>query len=561
MKLTSFGATLLPCLFPLAGCADVLGLDVYDGTGGTGGTTTSAGGGTTTSDGGGGTGGTTSTTSTGGGGSGGTTTTTTPTLAPVCDPGAKEACYEGFPLTEGIGECTSGERTCDGDGQWGACLGQVLPALESCTTQVIDESCDNLAKCTGAFRWAKRFGGAGDQIPTSVAAGPDGSVHVVGQAGGELDFGGGALPAGGGLDFFVARRDRDGKHLWAKRFGDDLDQKGVDVAVDAAGNVVILGNAAGMIDFGGGALPIAGAADLVVAKLAPDGTHLWSKSFGGALAETAGAVAVDPAGDVLLAGSDPSSVLLRKLSAADGSTLWNKSFPTAGVTGVTDLAVAKNGDVILLAYSAASIDFGGGAPPPHGNFDVLVARFDTSGLPLWSHSYGGTGNDYAYSAAVDGAGAVALVGHTDGAFQFDPLVLAETPNKGALDVAVWKINADGTTAWGKLLGDAGAQYGFGIAADLLGNIVVSGTFASTITLDKPLTAGAAIYDHYLTKLAPGGTALWSLQIPNAAGAQPRVAVDPLGNIAFTTGLVGTTNLGGGPLTSTNADIVTATFAP
>ena len=61
---------------------------------------------------------------------------------PDCEPGDVDpACYEGPGNTRGEGLCTDGSRTCQEDGVWGPCLGQVLPELEICGNE-LDEDCN-----------------------------------------------------------------------------------------------------------------------------------------------------------------------------------------------------------------------------------------------------------------------------------------------------------------------------------------------------------------------------------------------------------------------------------
>ncbi len=61
--------------------------------------------------------------------------------ASVCANGATESCYEGPPITSGIGLCKAGVRTCQG-GTWGNCVGQTLPHPELCNWQ--DDDCDGM---------------------------------------------------------------------------------------------------------------------------------------------------------------------------------------------------------------------------------------------------------------------------------------------------------------------------------------------------------------------------------------------------------------------------------
>ncbi len=53
-----------------------------------------------------------------------------------------EACYSGAAGTEGVGLCSGGNRTCTAAGEWGACLGEVVPQPETCDSE--DNDCDGI---------------------------------------------------------------------------------------------------------------------------------------------------------------------------------------------------------------------------------------------------------------------------------------------------------------------------------------------------------------------------------------------------------------------------------
>jgi hypothetical protein len=59
----------------------------------------------------------------------------------TCTPGQKQACYSGPPGTAGKGPCKAGAQTCQPDGNWGPCAGEVKPKPEVCNNWV-DEDCD-----------------------------------------------------------------------------------------------------------------------------------------------------------------------------------------------------------------------------------------------------------------------------------------------------------------------------------------------------------------------------------------------------------------------------------
>src|SRR5262249_46033886 len=123
--------------------------------------------------------------------------------------------------------------------------------------------------------------------------------------------------------------------VWSKHFGDAMDQSAGRMAVDANGNVIVVGTSSGNVDFGGGQI----VAGIFVAKFSPTGGHQWSKGFGTAFAS---GVAVDQSGNIFMTGAfgyninfggaqlvnvnpDFSAMYLAKFDA-DGNHLWSQGF-------------------------------------------------------------------------------------------------------------------------------------------------------------------------------------------------------------------------------------------
>jgi hypothetical protein len=103
-----------------------------------------------------------------------------------------------------------------------------------------------------------------------VAVDANGDVVVTGVFFDTVDFGGGPLTSAGNGDIFVAKYSAsDGSHLWSRRFGGTSFEEGSGVAVDANGDVVVTGRFHGTVDFGGGPLTSAGIADIFLLRLRP----------------------------------------------------------------------------------------------------------------------------------------------------------------------------------------------------------------------------------------------------------------------------------------------------
>jgi len=60
----------------------------------------------------------------------------------TCVVGATRSCYTGSEGTENVGVCHAGAQTCGSGGVWGACIGDVIPAAETCNG--LDDDCDGV---------------------------------------------------------------------------------------------------------------------------------------------------------------------------------------------------------------------------------------------------------------------------------------------------------------------------------------------------------------------------------------------------------------------------------
>ena len=79
----------------------------------------------------------------------------------------------------------------------------------------------------------------------------------------------------GDRDLLVIKVDPQGAVLWSKSFGDIEEQRGHVVAIDSADNIVLAGRTQGTVSFGGDDIEPGGGAAIFVAKLDPQGEHLW----------------------------------------------------------------------------------------------------------------------------------------------------------------------------------------------------------------------------------------------------------------------------------------------
>lgn len=293
-----------------------------------------------------------------------------------------------------------------------------------------------LAGTDGSHLWSKRFGDADYDVGYSVAADGNGDVLLAGNFSGTVDFGGGPMTSVGSADIFVSKfSGTDGTHIWSQRFGENGYDAAYGLAVGPSGNVVVTGGFRGTVDFGSGPLTSAGGFDIFVAGFAgADGTHIWSRRFGGGAEDFGNTVIVDASGSVFVTGefmgplnfgggtltsAGSYDIFLSKFSGVDGTHIWSRRFGGSSDDGGRPVAVDGQGNVSVAGYFCGSVDFGGGALSSSGCGDIFVAQFAGSdGSHLWSKRFGGASHDAGNGVAVDPAGDVLLTGSFQGAVDF-----------------------------------------------------------------------------------------------------------------------------------------------
>jgi hypothetical protein len=190
------------------------------------------------------------------------------------------------------------------------------------------------------------------------------------------------------------------------------------------------------------------------------------------------AVAVDPAGDVYVAGSWDDGTghnggFVLKLDPTGKTVLWRDEFD-AQINAIT---VDRYGN----AYIAGSIASTGYWPvlnayqsTPRAATSAVVAKLDPTGRPVFSTYLGGTSDDTALGIAVNGAGQVFVVGSTGIHFPLAaqlPTSLAFGGAKpGSLVGFATKLAATGRSIlWSTTFGDVGTTSAYSVVAQRTGS--------------------------------------------------------------------------------------------
>ena len=256
----------------------------------------------------------------------------------------------------------------------------------------------------GNLVWAELVGGSGggNDFFATIALGPTGDVHAVGQA----------SPSGGGTALFVARISASGTTAWAREHdgGGTGVEYALGLAVDASGATYASGYSSSL----------AGGQDAALLKYDGAGTLQWARAIDGSAhgADQGVEVGLDAQGGVYLSGYVTETgtgidYLLAKHDAA-GNLLWRRTWDGSG--GLEDRGQWLEVDAL---GRAAVVGHTTGASGGSSDKDVAVVRWDAGGDLLWAHvaSSPGIDDDRPYDLAPGAAGALVVTGSRTGASQ------------------------------------------------------------------------------------------------------------------------------------------------
>lgn len=326
----------------------------------------------------------------------------------------------------------------------------------------------------GDFVWGRAFGGLREDYGASLAVDGLGDVYVTGEFYDSADFDPGVgmfvLTDRNNRCAFASKLDQNGNFQWAGMLGRGRDSSGHGIAVDDAGDVLVVGQFDDVSDFDPGAgvynLSPRGGDEAFFCKLDPAGTLLWAVRMGGSGNDSCSDIAIDSAGNIYGTGTFENVAYFRdgavdhsinggigrrtfvcKLDPA-GAFQWCKPLVGSQDNSGTGIAVDEMGSVIITGEFREDADFDPGPdtyPLTGSGFGAtFVWKLNESAAFEWAGSFSGSGLPVTQLlsravASVPGGNIVAI-GTLLGAADFDPgTTVCELTSAGNVNCFILKL--------------------------------------------------------------------------------------------------------------------------
>ncbi|MDI9633977.1 MAG: SBBP repeat-containing protein [Methanolinea sp.] len=372
----------------------------------------------------------------------------------------------------------------------------------------------------------------------SVAASRDGSAYVTGETFAGLYSPQGKIlgPLGGGTDIVVAKVNPGGTSpVYVVYIGGSGNETPLAIAIDPSGEAVLTGTTES-VDFPlAGAVQgyLAGNTDAFALRLSPDGSDLlFSTYLGGTGADSGNAIALDPTGNIVIAGDTSSfrmpdvdhpthteyrgnqDAFVLKLTGDGSEILYAEYIGGRQKDSGKGVAVDRDGNAYVTGETFSA------------DFPVANAYQSTLGGGQWSDAFvtkvapggerfvystylGGPSMDAAYSIAVDSQNRAHVTGSTF--LSVFPVKDAfQSSSGGAIDAFYSVLSPSGRElAYSTYLGGFCNDWGTSVVVDQTDTVFIAGTTGSiNFPVVDPFQPYLGNWDHkytdaFLVKFCPG----------------------------------------------------------
>ncbi|PSR52709.1 hypothetical protein AHMF7605_03795 [Adhaeribacter arboris] len=361
--------------------------------------------------------------------------------------------------------------------------------------------------------WDRRYGGSGYDVLTSFIKTADGGYLSAGYSPSGIS-GDKTQASRGKNDYWMVKSDKNGKKIWDKRYGGGGDDYLNRVIQTQDGGYLLAGSSLSGIS-GDKSQASRGDRDYWIVKISGTGVKQWDKRYGGSGYDELKKVIQLSTGDYILAGYSNSPVSgdksqgnqggydywLVKISNT-GTKIWDKRYGgnlNDALTGI----VQTSGGGFLLGGSSTSAGNGEKSEESRGGKDFWLISVNKNGAKLWDKTYGGAGEDEAYSLGRSGSSDYFISGSSDSPAGSDKT----RGSQGLKDFWFLKINNKGVKIWDKRFGSNFDDEAKASIQTQDGGYLLAGISASSMGGNKSQNSQGG-FDYWIVKTDKDGMYQW-----------------------------------------------------
>jgi hypothetical protein len=310
------------------------------------------------------------------------------------------------------------------------------PASKTVTATTSQSGINFIAEKTN---WSHTWGTSGNEYTYGMALDAAGNSYVVGNA---SDSGVGAW------DCLIAKYDANGTQVWRKTWGGSSEEALYDVAVGADGYIYTCG-----YTFSFGVVH----SSALLLKYNSSGVLQWQRTWGGSNYEEGIGLCTDASSNVYVTGwtnnivMERSMILLKYTSA--GALTWQRCWDTTGYDDNGSDVLVSGGNIYVCGNTY-------GAVPSNG--EILLMQYSPTGTLNWRKTWGGSGMESSSALVADSSGNIYVNGYST------------SFGAGAEDTLLLKYNSSGVLQWRRIFGWATRDYTRDLAIDQYGYLYLSG---------------------------------------------------------------------------------------
>lgn len=377
----------------------------------------------------------------------------------------------------------------------------------------------------GNFKWVRQAGSPGNEVCAGIITDAGGNSFITGWFSETSAFENLSVTSQGSYDMFIAKYNSTGEIQWVKSGGGKSDDYGNRITLTSDDGICIAGSFRDTIHVETQQLISRGDRDILLARYDKDGNFVFARRAGGMGEDRAyGIYETDDQNFVFTGlfsgqawfGNEPvvSTAIISTYVAKiteNGDFIWVKS---AGGNANDfargfEISADNEGNIVSTGFFSGTVKFDNTVLNATGgqyDFDIYLARYSPDGNLIWAKNAGGIGIDHGLGIYSTTDGSFFLSGFYNQIGYFDNMHVITS---GKSDVFVAKYMPDGNVSWVVSGGGQENDYGYSLMGDATGNIFLTGVFQNTAEFGQNLIHGSGGNDIFIAKIPSGSNRIFN----------------------------------------------------